>query len=186
MTKTTQQITPGMTINVSGTIYRVESCVKMSVPRGAPFIKTKLRNLMTDEVSEKNFKADQIIKEVSLIEHQLEYLYPEGTGYLFLDIITLEKQMVPGKILGDAVQFLKEGVQLKAFFYDETIFSVELPPFLELMVVKIEGEDNHMKVSHATKIAILETGAKVEVPAFIEVGDVVKVDVHAKAYIQRV
>ena len=69
------QLSPGMTINVNGKIYRVESCVKVSVTKGTPFIKTKLRNLVTEEVLEKNFKLGQKMQEVSLVEHFLEYLY---------------------------------------------------------------------------------------------------------------
>ncbi len=180
------QISPGMTINIEGKIFRVESCVKVAVTKGTPFIKTKLRDLMTDNVIEKNFKSDQIVKEVSLVEHQLEYLYPEGKNYLFIDISNLEQVLVPSKILGNAVHYLKEGIQVKALFYDETIFSIELPQFLELMIVKTEGDNEKIQMSNVTKQAILETGAKIEVPPFVEVGDVIKVDVHKNEYIQRV
>src|SRR5690606_32965365 len=79
---TSNQITPGMTLNIDGNIYRVESSVKVAAQKGASFIKTKLRNLITDETIEKNFKLDQIVQEVSLLERALEFLYPEGTEYL--------------------------------------------------------------------------------------------------------
>ena len=82
---TSNQITPGMTISLDGKIYRVESSVKVTVAKGLPFIKTKLKNLMTDEVLEKNFKTDQSVDEVKLNEKRLEYLYLEGNQHLFLD-----------------------------------------------------------------------------------------------------
>ena len=81
-----KQITPGMTISLSGKLYRVESSVKVTVPKGTPFIKTKLRDIATNQVIEKNFKPDQEVKDVSLAERRLEYLYLEGKDYLFLDI----------------------------------------------------------------------------------------------------
>ncbi|MEN9654552.1 MAG: elongation factor 1, partial [Chlamydiota bacterium] len=83
---TANQITPGMTLNIDGKVYRVESSVRVAVAKGTPFIKAKLRDLVTDEAIEKNFKLDQVIQEVSLIERSLEFLYPEGKDYLFLDV----------------------------------------------------------------------------------------------------
>jgi elongation factor P len=181
---TANQITPGMTLNIDGKIYRVESSVKVTVAKGTPFLKTKLRNLITDETIEKNFKLDQSVQEVSLLERMLEFLYPEANEYLFLDIGNLEQVFVPASILGDKVHYLKEGIQVKAMFYGETIFAVELPQFLEIMVVKTEGADATRQ--NASKKAVLETGAKIEVPLFVEIGDVIKVDTQVNEYIQRV
>jgi elongation factor P len=173
-----------MTLNIDGKIYRVESSVKVTVAKGTPFVKTKLRNLITDETIERNFKLDQSVQEVSLIERNLEFLYPEGKEYLFLDVGNLEQVVVPATILSDKVHYLKEGIQVKAMFYGDTIFAVELPQFLEIMVVKTEGSDASR--SGSTKRAVLETGAKLDVPLFIESGDVIKVDTQTNDYIQRV
>ena len=179
---TANQITPGMTLNIDGKIYRVESSVKVTAAKGTPFVKTKLRNLVTEEVIEKNFKLDQSVQEVSLVERTLEFLYPEGKQYLFLDIGNLEQVLVPATVLAEKVHYLKEGIQVKAMFYGESIFGVELPQFLEIMVVKTETP-----VAGGTiKKAVLETGAKVDVPLFIESGDVVKIDTQVSEYIQRV
>lgn len=180
---TANQITPGMTLNIDGKIFRVESSVKVTVAKGTPFVKTKLRNLITEEVIERNFKLDQTVQEVSLLERMLEFLYAEGKEFLFLDIGNLEQVPVPADILAEKVHYLKEGIQVKAMFYGETIFAVELPQFLEIMVVKTEASLNG---AATTKKAVLETGAKVEVPLFIEGGDVIKVDTQAGEYIQRV
>lgn len=179
-------IAPGMTLSIGGKLYRVESSVKVTVPKGTPFIKVKLRDLATDSLTEKNFKLDQTVKDVSFAERRLEYLYLEGKDFLFLDIGNLEQVLVPEEIIGNNVNYLKEGVELKASFYGDTTFAVELPQFLELMVAKIEGEDSKKTAANATRIAILETGAQVEVPPFIEVGDIIKVDTKTDEYIQRV
>lgn len=186
MTTTSNLISPGMTISLEKDVYRVESAVKVSVAKGVPFIKTKLRNLITDEVVEKNFKLDQSVDEVSLEEKSLEYLYMEGKDYLFLDVDAFEQVLVAFSVIGDKVNFLKEGIKLKALFYGDTIFSVELPQFLELMVVKTETAQSAVAVANASKYAILETGAKVEVPLFVESGDIIKVDTASSEYIQRV
>jgi elongation factor P len=183
---TSNQITPGMTLKVEGKIYRVDSSVKVTVAKGTPFIKTKLRDLISDAVTEKNFKLNQEVEEVSLVEHTLEFLYPEGKEFLFLDVGDLEQVKISPRILGDKINLLKEGAQIKAMFYGDSIFSIELPQFLELMVIKIEHKDAKVKGGSAIKLAVLETGAKVEVPAFIEVGDVIKIDSHTNEYVQRV
>lgn len=179
-----QQLTPGMTVSVDGKLYRIDSVTKVTAPKGQPFIKSKLRDLVTDHLIEKNFKVGQEVKDVALEERRLEYLYLEGKAYLFLDIGSLDSVLVPPEVIGDTVQFLKEGTEIQANFYGETIFSVELPQFLELMVAKTDSDKNAL--ANSTKEAILETGAVIRVPPFIEAGDVIKVDTRTQEYIQRV
>lgn len=179
-------ITPGMTLSINGKLYRVESSIKVTVPKGTPFIKTKMKDLSTNELIEKSFKLNQPVKDVSFIERRMEFLYLEGKDFLFLDIGNLEQVLVPAQIIGENVSYLKEGVDLKASFYGDTIFAVELPQFLELMVAKIEGEESFSAAPNATRVALLETGAQIEVPPFIEVGDIIKVDTKTDEYVQRV
>src|SRR5262245_19772679 len=106
---TSNQLAPGMTLSIDGKIYRVESCVKVTVAKGVPFIKTKLKNLLSDEVIEKNFKLGQPVQDVSLTERKLEYLYLEGKDYLFLDVGNLEQVLVPSQVISEKVNYLKEG-----------------------------------------------------------------------------
>jgi elongation factor P len=180
---TSNQVNPGMTLSINNKLYRVESSVKVTVPKGTPFIKTKLKDLSSGEVVEKNFKLNQPVKDVFLIERRIEFLYPEEESFLFLDVVNLEQVLVPSHIVGNKVNYLKEGVELKAFFYGDTIFSVDLPQFLELMVAKTHAEEDSI---NGGKSAILETGARIEVPPFIETGDIIKVDTKTDEYIQRV
>src|SRR5581483_4116346 len=144
---TSNQIVPGMTISVDGKVYRVESCVKVTVAKGTPFIKTKLKELITDETVEKSFKLGQPVEDVALAERRLEYLYPEGKNYLFLDIGNLEQVLIPGGVITDKVNYLKEGTEIKAMFYGTSIFSVELPQFLELLIVKTEASGSPVPMS---------------------------------------
>jgi elongation factor P len=181
------QISPGMTISINKKLYRVESSVKVTVPKGTPFIKSKLRELSTNKVVEKNFNLNQEIQDVALDERDLEYLYIEGKDFLFLDFKNLDQILVPATVVGDNTNYLKEGTVVKASFFGESPFSVELPQFLELMVSSDEshGKDSGI-MANATKTIVLETGAKVEVPPFIEVGDIIKIDTKTNEYIQRV
>jgi elongation factor P len=178
------QLTPGMILSISGKLYRVESCVKVTVPKGTPFIKAELRDITTNVAVEKSFKLNLTLSEVSLMERRLEFLYPEGKDYLFLDIDSLDQVMVPPQVIGSKMAYLREGIELKASFYGNTIFAVELPKFLEFMVSKIEAAKG--AGASGTKWAFLETGAKIEVPPFIDVGDIIKVDTETDEYIQRV
>ncbi|MCH9632129.1 MAG: Elongation factor P [Chlamydiae bacterium] len=179
------QITPGMVISLKGELYRVDSSIKVTA-KGPAFIKTKLRNLISDDVLEKNFKPNQVVDEVFLQERDLQYMYLENKDYLFLDIGSLDSILIAPNVIGKKMHFLKEGVQVKATFYGETVFSVELPQFLEIMVSKTEESKEKITVSNATKVATLETGAKIQVPLFVEVGDIVKVDTTTGEYIQRI
>ena len=180
------QINAGMIISLNHKLYRVESSVKVTVPKGTPFIKMKLRDLSSNKVLEKNFKINQHIDDVALIERPISYLYMEGKDYLFLDTKNLEQVLVPSQIVGDAIHFLKEGVELKASYFGDTVFAVELPQFLEIMISRMEGDEENPVLSSGSKVAILETGAKIEVPPFIEVGDIIKVDTKTGDYVQRV
>lgn len=177
-------INPGMTLSISGKLYRVESSLKVTVPKGTPFIKAKLRDVATNDLVEKSFKLNQSLTDVSLTEKHLEFLYPEGKDYLFLDIDNLEQVLIPSRVVGAHVNYLKEGVDVSASFYGDTIFAVELPQFLELMVAKVE--ETKASTANGTKIAVIETGAKIEVPPFIDIGDIIKVDTKTEEYIQRV
>lgn len=181
------QISPGMTISINKKLFRIETSVKVTAPKGAPFIKTKLRELATNKIIEKNFNLNQEIQDVTLEDKDLEFLYLEGKEYLFLDFKNLDQVTIPTAVVGDNINYMKEGTVVKAYFFGENIFSIELPQFLELMVA---SEESHGKGSgmhsNATKKVILETGATVDVPTFIEIGDIIKIDTKTNEYIQRV
>jgi elongation factor P len=184
---TALQINPGMTVSVSGKLYRVESVVKVEAAKGNPFVKMKLRELASEAVIEKNFKLSDKVEEVTVAERTLEFLYLEGKEYLFFDVDELETVRAPVAVVGELVHYLKEGTQVNATFYGSQIFALELPPFLELMVASTEsGEQAAVPMANVSKTAVLETGARLEVPPFIEAGDIIKVDTRSGEYIQRV
>jgi elongation factor P len=179
------QLTSGMTIIVNKEPYRVESAVKVAAQKANPFIKTKLRHLVKRDVVEKNFKPTQELEEIALEDHTLEYLYQDGKEHVFLNVGTLDVVKVPRDIIGNKVHYLKEGVEVKGACFGKSILSIDLPQFLELMVSSVEMEE-HERQEGGTRVAILETGARLEVPPFVDVGDVIKVDTRLEEYIQRV
>lgn len=183
---TSSQLTPNMTIKVDDTIFRVDSSIKVSVPRGVPFIKAKLTNLITNESLEKNFKIDQEVEEVKLSERRLEYLYLDGKQHVFFDIDYLDQILVSSEVIHEKVNYLKEGIIVNAMLYGDMVFSIELPQFLELMVVKTEELEADAALSASNRLAILETGAKLQVPLFVDSGDYIKVDPAIQEYVQRV
>ena len=178
------QLTTGMTIMMAKKPYRVESAVKVSTNKASPFIKVKFLSLANQEALDKNFRPSQELDEVSLEEHRLEFLYAEGSHHVFLDLGTLDLVRVVRDIIGKKIHFLKEGTEVKGACFGQTFFSVELPQFLELMVSAIEAEEGSRQ-GGGPKVAVLETGAKVEVPPFVDIGDVIKVDTKTDEYIQR-
>ena len=180
------QVSIGMIISLAKKLYRIESAVKVNVPKGVPFVKLKLKELSTGKSVEKSFKMNQSLEDVTLAERPVEFLYLEGKDYLFLDVKNLEQILISSLIVGDLVNFLKEGVELKAAYFEDTVLALELPQFLELMVSRLEGDDEGPILTNGSRTAILETGAKIEVPPFIEVGDIIKVDTQTSEYIQRV
>ena len=119
-------------------------------------------------------------------KEDIQEIFSTTQDYLFLDVGSLEQVLVPSDVIADKVHFLKEGTEVKAVFYGETVFSVELPQFLEIMVVKTETAQASNPMGNTIKTAFLETGAKLDVPLFVESGDIIKVDTHTREYVQRV
>lgn len=175
-----------MTLEIKKKLFRVESVVKVTAPKGAPFIKTKLRDLTLNKVIEKNFKMSEQVSDVNLKERELEYLYLEGKDYMFLDVNNLEQILVPQHIVAEKKDYLKEGTLVTGHFFGDMPSMIELPQFMELMIANIDEDGESGPLSNAHKIAMLETGAKVEVPLFVEIGDIIKVDTNTAEYIQRV
>ncbi|WP_194844371.1 elongation factor P [Candidatus Clavichlamydia salmonicola] len=180
------QLNPGMIVSIDDALYKVVSITKVSVAKGDPFLKAILKEISSEQVIEKNFKLGQDLKEVAFESHSIEFLYQENGDYLFLDVGNYEKVLVEASVIGDKVLFLKAGIRLTAMVYGNKVFSVELPYFLELMVSKMDLSGEEIALAGGTKRALLETGATIQVPPFIEVGDVIKIDTRICEYIQRV
>ncbi|EPP35309.1 elongation factor P (EF-P) OB domain protein [Chlamydia ibidis] len=180
------QLSVGMFISTKDGLYKVVSVSKVTGNKGDSFIKASLKATDSDVIVERNFKIGQEIKEAQFEARNLEYLYPEGESYLFLDLGNYEKMYISKEIMKDNFLFLKAGVTVSAMVHEDVVFSVELPHFLELMVSKTDFPGDSLCLASGSKKALLETGVEVMVPPFVEIGDVIKIDTRTCEYIQRV
>lgn len=178
-------LAPGQAVKIDNQLHQVESVVKVTVPKGRSFIKVRFKDLTTEKITEKNLEENQKVEEAILVKKTIEYLYKEENDYLFLDIATLEQILIPQEIIGKKIHLLKEGTEVSAMLCGSNIFSIELPQFLEIQVIKTDSQGAEHSTS-SSKQATLETGASMTVPSFIESGDVIKVDTTTLEYIQRV
>ena len=154
--------------------------------KGGAFVRTKWRNLITGNVQERNFRSGEKFEKPDLEEKTMEYLYNEGDKYYFMDTTTYEQTFVNKETLGDAVNFLKENIQADILFFEGKVIGVDLPNTVELKVVRCDPAVKGDTVTGATKPATLETGYTVNVPLFINEGDVLKIDTRTGEYLERV
>lgn len=181
------QLTVGMVIRLEHRLFKVESVAKVSIAKAKSFMKVQLCDLQNYKVTERKLKTDQEVQEVALNQCEIEFLYPEDRGYTFLDIRSLEQLFVDKAVVGNKINYLKEGVQVIASTYGGEIYAVELPQFLELMVAQTQDpSESKGDLGPGEQEVILETGAKIIAPLFIEEGDVIKVDTRSEEFIQRV
>ncbi|HHP51481.1 MAG TPA: elongation factor P [Moorella mulderi] len=176
----------GVTIEVDGEVYQVIEFLHFKTAQRQALVRTKLRNLRTGAVLERTFKAGEKVKRVYLDKREAQYLYRDGDTYYFMDNETYEQFALSGEQLGEGAKFLKENMNLQVLFYGDQILGVELPVTVELKVVQTEPGIRGDMVSGGSKPAVLETGAVIQVPLFVEVGDVVKVDTREGTYVERV
>ncbi len=182
------QMAPGIILSIDKKLFCIETISKSLSAGKVTQVTAKLRDISTDVITERKFDPADSLKDVSLSERTLEFLYPDSKDFLFLDIETLEEVRIPSAIIGGRIEYMKAGVQIRASAYSEAIIAIELPQFLELMVANVEDQfvETSLSGNVPSKEATLETGATLRVPTFVEVGDVIKVDTRAEEYIQRI
>jgi len=149
-------------------------------------VQTKLRNLRTGISFEHRFRSTDTVEKAVLEEQEFEYLYHDGTSYHFMNTETFEQIALDEEVLGDAVKFLIPNLRLKVVFYQGKPMGVELPPTVDLRVVETEPTVKGATVTAVNKPATLETGLVIQVPPFVEPGDLVRVDTAEGTYLERV
>lgn len=182
------QLVQGMVIRLKSSLYRVEEVNKGTSGKNKNRMELDLKNITKNLLVHQAFDLEEELEEIRLIKHALEFLYKEGKDYLFLDLDNLNQVLISYEIVDKNALFLKEGIEVEAFFYEDKVVMVELPQFLELMISETSDQTMPEEAigSSSMKSAFLETGAEIVVPQFIEIGDVIKVDIKNKEYIQRV
>ncbi|TDA67781.1 MAG: elongation factor P [Clostridia bacterium] len=176
----------GVTIEVDGEIYSVVEFLHVKPGKGAAFVRTKLKSVTTGAVIERTFRAGEKLTQARIDHRQMQYLYRDGDNYVFMDTETYEQVSLPRGQLGDKVKYLKEEMVITAMFYEGRTIGIEIPYFIELKVVETEPGLRGDTASGGSKPARLETGALVQVPLFVEIGDTIRVDTRTDTYIERV
>jgi len=177
----------GMTLEIDGDLWTITYFQHVKPGKGGAFVRTKLKNVLTGQVVDKTFRAGEKVNDVRLERRPVNYSYTDGQLYYFMDQETFEMIPISGEVIGeDQLQYLKENMECEGLGHDGTVISVELPFFVELEVVKTDPGVKGDTAQGGTKPAELETGAVVQVPLFVEEGEVIKVDRREDKYLTRV
>ncbi len=181
----TNDMRPGQTLNLENGLYTIVDYQHVKPGKGQAFVKTKLKNLKNGAVTERTFRADEKVDLAVLDKREMQYLYSDDAGLVFMDNETYDQVHVDPALLGDAVKFLKDGTVCLIPVYDGTPVGVDMPVAVELDVVDTEPGFKGDRVSGALKPATVETGTVVQVPLFIQVGERIKVDTRSGEYMSR-
>lgn len=175
----------GLTFEMDGNVYSVVEFQHVKPGKGAAFVRTKIKNVITGSVVEKTFSPTDKFPQAIIERKDMEYLYNDGDLYYFMDTDTYEQMPLSKDILPDNFKFVKENVIVKILSYKGEVFSVEPPAFVELAVTECEPGVKGNTATNALKNATLETGANIKVPMFIEEGEVIKIDTRTGEYLSR-
>ena len=183
---TTADFRNGMTFKMEGELWKILEFLHVKPGKGGAFVRTKLRRLSDGAVIENTFRAGEKIVEVKIIARSMQFLYESNGLYYFMDEETYEQHPLSTELLKEAIPYMKENTTVKVLWYEEKPLWVEVPQFVELEVVRTEPGVRGDTATGGSKPAELETGATVQVPLFVDVGDVLKVDTLNGEYITRV
>ena len=176
----------GITIEIEGNIYQIMEFQHVKPGKGAAFVRTKLKNIISGGVVEKTFRPTEKFENAHIERKDMQYLYQDGDLYNFMDMETYDQIALNSDVVGDALKFVKENETVKICSHNGNVFSVEPPLFVELAITETEPVFKGDTAQGATKPAIVETGATVMVPLFVETGDVLKIDTRTGEYLSRV
>jgi elongation factor P len=179
------QLRPGMVIKHNNDLHSVFSVEHRTPGNLRAFIQAKLRNLRTGAMFEHRFRSSDAIDKITVDETQMEYLYQDGDNFVFMNTENYEQLYLGKDVLGDSVDYLTPNLQIKVEFFDGKAVGVELPQTVDLKVIETEPGLKSATASSVTKPAKTETGLVVQVPPFINEGEVIRVDTSEGAYLSR-
>ncbi len=176
----------GMTFEEDGNVMQIIEFQHVKPGKGAAFVRTKVRNVITGSVVEKTYNPSAKFPTAYVERKDMEYTYSDGELYHFMDPETYEDVPVNSSDLGDSFKFVKENMVCKILSYKGKVFGVEPPNFVELLVTQTDPGFAGNTATNATKPATLETGAEIRVPLFINEGEVIRIDTRTGEYMERV
>lgn len=176
----------GITIELDNNVYQIIEFQHVKPGKGAAFVRTKLKNIKSGGVIEKTFRPTEKCPQARIDRKDMQYLYSDGDLFHFMDTDTYEQIALDAETVGDALKFVKENEMCKVCSHNGSVFSVEPPLFVELEITDTEPGFKGDTATGANKPAVVETGASVNVPLFVEQGDKIKIDTRTGEYLSRV
>ena len=176
----------GITVEIEGNVYQIIEFQHVKPGKGAAFVRTKLKNIKNGGVVEKTFRPTEKFPQARIDRVDMQYLYSDGDLYNFMDVNTYEQIALNSDTIGDSLKFVKENEMVKICSHNGSVFAIEPPLFVELEITDTEPGFKGDTATGATKPAVVETGATVYVPLFVEQDDVIKIDTRTGEYLSRV
>ena len=176
----------GVTIEYENSIYQIIEFQHVKPGKGAAFVRTKLKNIISGGVVEKTFRPTEKCPQARIDRKDMQYLFADGDLYNFMDVENYDQIALSADAIGDALKFVKENEICKVCSHNGNVFAVDPPTFVELAITETEPGFKGDTATGATKPAVVETGATVYVPLFVEIGDVIKIDTRTGEYLSRV
>ena len=176
----------GVTVEIDGVVWSISDFQHVKPGKGAAFVRTRLKNVMTGAVLERTFSPTDKYPLAHIETKDMEYLYSDGELYYSMDVETYEQIPLNFEQVEDAIDFIKENDQVKMRFYKGSAFSVEAPNFVELKVTQTEPGFKGDTATGTTKPAVVETGYHIAVPLFVNEGDIIRIDTRTGEYMSRV
>jgi elongation factor P len=182
----TSQFRNGLKIELDGNPFVMIYFQHVKPGKGGAFVRTKVKNLLTGKVLERTFRSGERCEEADVEDRRMQYLYMDGQDRVFMDSQSYDQIPLSDDVIGEARKFLQENMEVEVLFWRGKPVNIELPAFLEAAVVKSDPGLKGDTSSGATKPATVETGATVQVPLFINEGDVIRIDTRTGEYTERV
>ncbi len=175
----------GVTFDMEGSVFQIIEFQHVKPGKGAAFVRTKIRNVISGAVIERTFNPSDKYPTAFVERKDMEYLYNDGGLYYFMDKETYENVPISENTLGEGFKFIKENMDVKVLSYKGAVFGVEPPFFVELVVTETDPGFKGDTATNVTKPATLETGAEIKVPLFIDEGDKIRIDTRTGEYMER-
>lgn len=176
----------GLSFILDNDIFQIIEFQHVKPGKGGAFVRTRLRNLRTGATIDKTFRAGEKMEQAILDRRKMEFLYNQGDEYILMDLDTFDQIPVTAAVIGTPVKYLKDNTEVEVCSHNEKIMSVELPYFMEFEVTETDPGLRGDTASGGSKPATVETGAVINVPLFVNIGDRIRVDTRTDTYLERV
>jgi elongation factor P len=176
----------GVTFELDNELWKVTEYDHHKPGRGKATIRIKARNLRTGNLIDKTFNSGDRVQDIRLDHHIVQFLYADGDFYVFMDLETYEQPSIRSEVIEEAIPFLNEGMEVKLTFYQNEPLDIELPTTVDMVVTEADVAIRGDRATGVTKRVVMKTGLEVQVPAFVDVGDTIRIDTRNGAYVTRV